>query len=220
MLSHHASQVRLAVALLVALFLSACGTPSGGSRSEAPRKRAPAAGVPAQETPAQEAARIRAQRDNAATNGVVVYSAGSLGRVGWFKMLVEPTVQNARASWLQVSTNCAAECLRRKLRVKQSKVVIHNTLSVSNLAPGRWRVTKVRFGRREKKLTTPIIFEVKKGYATYLGGFAIQVNPTLNVYRYSAIQSDMSRALSQYPQTRGRRMINTARKLRKPTLMR
>jgi len=206
-------------ALLLSLFIGACGTPSpsGSGRASAPQKRAPA--VPPKETPQEEAARIRAQRVNAATNGVVVFSAGSIGRVGWYKMLVEPVGHKARARWLRVSTNCGTECLRRKLTIRKTRAVVQHTLSVSNLAPGQWRMTTVQFGRRKQPLERQIIFEVKKGYATYLGGFVAQVGSKLNVFRYSALQSDLSRALSQYPQTRGRRMINTAKKLRKPTRM-
>jgi|GEM_PF-4487747 len=176
--------------------------------------------LPPKESPAQEAARIREQREQADTNGVVVYSAGSIGRLGWYKMLVEPVGHSAPARWLQVSTNCGTECLRRKLTIRKSRVVVQHTLSVANLEPGKWRMTTLQFERRKQTLANPITFQVKNGFATYLGGFVAQVGKNLNVFRYSALQSDLSRALSQYPQTRGRRMINTAKKLRKPTRMR
>ena len=205
-------------ALLLSLFISACGTTSP-NRTSAPKNPA-AVGVPAQESAKQEAARIRAQRDQSSTNGVVVYSAGSIGQVGWYKMQVQPVGHRARSRWLSVSTNCGTECLRRKLTIRKARGVVQHTLSVVNLEPGQWRMSAVQFGRRKQVLKNPITFDVRKGYATYLGGFAIQVINQLNVYRYSALQSDLSRALSQYPQTRGRRMINTAKKLRKPTLMR
>jgi hypothetical protein len=200
-------------ALLLSLFIAGCAAPT----------RMPSQGgvaIPPKETPQQEAARIRDQRKQSDATAVVVYSAGSLGQVGWYRMLVQPVGHNAREQWLSVSTNCGTECMRRKLTVRKVRTVVQHTLSVTNLEPGKWRMTTLQFGQRKLTLKKPVVFEVKNGYATYLGGFVVQINPKLGVYRYSALQSDLSRALSVYPQTRGRRMINTVKKLRKPTLMR
>ena len=213
--------IRNRVLLMVAslLLVSACDSlPIGGSKVPVERRSGQ---VPQRETAQQEAQRIRQQREAAAKSGLVVLSAGSRSVSGRLSLQLAPVTAAGRKTWLTLPLNCRSDCLRRKVSVAGRISTVNNALTVATLAPGRWRIVAIRYGRVSRALDATKPFEVRKGFTTYLGAFYPRVldqsASRVQFLRYAAMQQDMTRALSLYPQVRGRQLINTVSKLRKPT---
>lgn len=199
------------------LLVSACDSfPIGGATAPTERRGSQ---VP-RETAQQEAQRIKQQRELASRSGLVVLSAGARAVSGRLSVQVAPVTASGRKMWLTLPLNCRPDCLQRKMSVGGRSRTTSNALSVATLAPGRWRLIGIRYGRVSRALKAEKPFEVRKGYATYLGAFypriLNQAATKVQFLRYSAMQQDMTRALSIYPQVRGRQLINTVSKLRKP----
>lgn len=213
----------IAMALVAAVAVAACGVLPGGSGGAAPVQQRGA--MPPRETPQQEAQRIKAQREQAQQSGLVAFSAGSGKQTGSLQLLVEPLTAQGRAVWISVDTACRPNCLQRRISIGSGQFLVNSALTIHSIESGRWQLVAARFDGVEKRLSSPPIFEVKKGYATYLGAFVPAViednrNNVLRLLRYSALEQDMTFALSNYPLARGRRIINTVSKLRKPAPMR
>lgn len=211
-------RIRLWLLTFCLLLVSACDSlPIGGATAPTERRGSQ---VPPRETAQQEAQRIKQQRELAARSGLVVLSAGARAVSGRLSVQVAPVTASGRMMWLTLSLNCRPDCLQRKMPVEGRSRTISNALSVATLAPGRWRLVAIRYGRVSRTLKAEQPFEVRKGYATYLGAFYPRVldqsATKVQFLRYSAMQQDMTRALSIYPQVRGRQLINTVSRLRKP----
>lgn len=209
------------VLLGVAIGLGACtGLPIGSSSPQVASRGEPAV---TRETAQQETQRIKAQRESAARSGVVVLSAGASSLSGKVTLKLVPVSPSGKAQWLTIGLNCQPNCLARQVRIGGTRMTTRNTLMVAQLAPGRWQIGEVRYARAIVQPAKQSPFEVRNGYATYLGGFFVRpgdtAQPGVRVFRYAAMQQDMTRALSAYPAVRGRRMINTVNKLRQPELL-
>lgn len=191
-------------------------------------------------------ARIAEQRERSARDGVVVFSVGASALVdlaeGSSLSLQFEAEGTRERGVIAVDLTCrTVPCSERILTIDGQSVLLNHSLTVLALTPGRWKLQALRLNEVSARVDgkTSIIrlskapwFDVRIGHATYLGGFVVTPAPdgkdgaladgiaSLPVLRYAAIEDDMARALSDFPDARGRRMLNATRGLAKPQLLR
>ena len=206
--------------------------PAGVKRTDRPAVPA----VPdVQVSPAKaESERLVAQRESAATNAVLVFSVGASTAAGMLQgseLELQLTPADAGdKKFISVALACEpGACMQRELSWQSANLAVASRLGVATLAAGRWTVTGARLievskqgGRSltELSFNKPLKFNMRKGYATYLGAFTVTGGAQLAkdgngaelmrlpLLRSSQLEQDMARALTDFPETRGRRMLN------------
>lgn len=190
----------------------------------------------------QEAIRLAKQREEAAKTAMLVLSVGKT-RASGLQVGSELTLEfeaegSGEKRELTVALDCESrQCGETRLKLKAFDVVARDLLAVTELPEGRWKlhsarlleVTAIAKGERSAvTFANAPSFEVRNGHATYLGSFTVvggaqritrgsgQEIVRLPMVRHSNLARDMERALVDFPETRGRQMLNEATGLSTP----
>lgn len=191
---------------------------------------------------ADEERRLAKQRERAQADAVLVLSAGATRASGLqagsaltlqFKSVASGEIRN-----ISIELGCEPPfCAERLLRLQTFEVVSRGSLAVDTLPEGRWRLHSARLKevsalvageQSDVTFSNPPQFEMRNGHATYLGAFTVVGGVQrivrgsgaqivrLPMVRDSNVEPDMERALTEFPETRGRRVLDGAQGLKKP----
>lgn len=189
-----------------------------------------------------EAERLASQRDKAASSAILVLSAGATrasGLQAGSQLTLEfRAAKSGESRKVTIDIGCGeGVCVERRLKLSAHEVITRDLLTVTELPQGRWKLHSAslvevsELAKGEQSYVTfkqTPDFSVRNGHATYLGTFTVvggaqRINRgsggeivRLPLVRYSNLERDMERALTQFPAARGRRMINEAKTFAKP----
>lgn len=190
----------------------------------------------------EEAMRLARQREAAADSAILVLSAGATRASGLkagseLTLEFEPEGGGERQS-LTLDIGCAnSVCTERRLKLRAHEVITQDLLAVTSLPEGRWKLHSAKLvevsalasgDESEVSFSQAPSFEVRNGYTTYLGAFTVVGGAQrikrgsgkeivrLPLVRFSNLEKDMERALTEFPETRGRRMLNEASGMARP----
>lgn len=190
----------------------------------------------------EEAMRLAKQREQAAKTAMLVLSVGMTRgsglQSGSALTLAFEAEKTGEKRELTVALDCEARlCGETKLKLKAFEVVARDLPAIAELPEGRWKLHSARLlevsaladgERTTVKFANAPGFEVRNGHTTYLGSFTViggaqrivrgngKEIVRLPMVRHSNLSRDMERALVEFPETRGRQMLNEARNLATP----
>lgn len=217
--------------------------PAAPVKSGKPAGQAPASADAVEgRSTAIETEQLVARREQAAQSAVLVLSAGAIESVGFRTGstlsldLVEP--KSGARETVNIDLGCTKTvCQAQTMTLGDEPAVVQSSLRVTRLPEGRWQVRSVSVVEKTTRggtematvnFSKPLSFRMRNGYATYLGAFTVTAGlpppadgtsgqgARLPLLRSSNLEPDMARALADFPETRGRRMLNEVQGMLKP----
>ncbi|MGH1360203.1 MAG: hypothetical protein ACRBC3_15700 [Burkholderiaceae bacterium] len=190
----------------------------------------------------EEEMRLARQREASAKSALLVLSAGATrasGLQAGSELTLEFEAQDGgKRHSLTLDIGCEKSvCAERRLKLRAHEVISKDLLTVTVLPEGRWKLHSARLkevsalasgDESQVEFSRAPSFEVRNGYTTYLGSFTVVGGAQrirrgsgkeivrLPLVRFSNLEKDMERALTEFPETRGRRMLNEARGMARP----
>ena len=220
--------------------------PAGVERTDrrAPAPSAKPAPAPvdggASHSTANETEQLVARREQAEKTAVLVLSAGATDAAGFqpgssLSLDLVEAAGSARET-ITLDLGCTrADCQAQAMRLGDRQVVVQSSLRVIRLPAGSWQLRSVSVIEKTARggtevatvnLSKPLSFRMRNGYATYLGAFTVAAGlpadgksgqgAQLPLLRSSNLEPNMARALTDFPETRGRRMLNAVQGMLKP----